>query len=119
MRKLVTFLVAILITVSANVSAQKINHPSLLFTPERVAAAKKAVQNDTVMQRAWESIKSEADNQLEGRWDIMKLEHLALAYQMTGDKKYAEKLKDILLEVAKTKSWGNGEMLARTPAWRS
>ena len=88
MRKIFTAIVAAIISLaSANVSAQKINHPSLLHTPERVAAAKKAMQSDTVMQRAWEGIKSIADQQLEGRWDIMKLEHLALAYQMTGDKK--------------------------------
>lgn len=120
MRKIFTAIVAAIISLAAaNIEAQKINHPSLLFTPERVAAAKKAVQNDTVMQRAWESIKSVADKQLEGKGDIMKLEHLALAYQMTGEKKYADKIKDMLLATAKTKSWGNGEMLARTPAWRS
>lgn len=120
MRKIFTALAAIIICFGTSiVSAQKINHPSLLFTQERVAAAKKSLNSDTVMQNAWKSIKSTADAQLEGRADIMKLEHLALAYMMTDDKKYANKIKEVLLATAKTQSWGNGEMLARQPAWRS
>ena len=84
MRKITLALIAILISATA-VQAQKIKHPSLLFTPERVSAAKNAMRNDTVMQNAWQHIKGVADKQLESRTDIMKLEYLALAYMMTGD----------------------------------
>ncbi|MDE6339589.1 MAG: hypothetical protein K2K97_07365, partial [Muribaculaceae bacterium] len=73
MRKIFTAIVAAIITLTVlNISAQKISHPSLLFTPERVASAKKSLQTDTVMQNAWKSIKATADAQLEGRPDIMK-----------------------------------------------
>ena len=118
MRKITLALIAILISATA-VQAQKIKHPSLLFTPERVSAAKNAMRNDTVMQNAWQHIKGVADKQLESRTDIMKLEYLALAYMMTGDDAYADRLKEVLLSTAKTKSWGYREMLARRPAWRS
>lgn len=118
MRKITLALIAILISATA-VQAQKIKHPSLLFTPERVSAAKNAMRNDTVMQNAWQHIKGVADKQLESRTDIMKLEYLALAYMMTGDDAYADRLKEVLLSTAKTKSWGDREMLARRPAWRS
>lgn len=118
MRRIILALIAILVC-SAAIDAQKIKHPSLLFTTERVNAAKSAMKNDTVMQNAWQHIKDVADQQIEGRTDIMKLEYIALAYMMTGDKSYADRLKEVLLSTAKTKSWGNGEMLARRPAWRS
>ena len=99
-------------------AAQKIKHPSLLFTPERVESARKAMQNDTVLADGWQKIKAEADVQLQ-KGDVRKLEYLALAYMMTDSAKYADKIKDVLLKTAKTKSWGDREMLARNPAWRS
>ncbi|MDE7408079.1 MAG: DUF4962 domain-containing protein, partial [Muribaculaceae bacterium] len=118
MRKIIFILTAMIIC-AITMEAQKVKHPSLLFTPQRVEAAKKMLKTDTVMQQSWEHIKAIADAQVEGRGDIMKLEYMALAYQMTGDTRYADKMKRMLLATAKTKSWGNGEMLARRPAWRS
>ncbi|MDE5673731.1 MAG: heparinase II/III-family protein [Muribaculaceae bacterium] len=96
-----------------------IKHPSLLFTPERVNTAKAALKSDTAMQNAWRVIQAEADRQVEGKGDVRRLEYPALAYMMTGDRKYADKIKDVLIETSKIKSWGDREMLARTPAWRS
>lgn len=115
------YIIAFVISVVAMLPMQagNIKHPSLLFTPERVEAARKAMKTDTVMQQSWQRIKEVADAQVEGRTDIMKLEYPALAYMMTGDRKYADRLKEVLLSTAKTKSWGNAEMLARNPAWRS
>ena len=96
-----------------------IKHPSLLFTPDRVSAAKKTVKNDTAMQKAWEYIQGVADKEVSGKPNIMKLEYPALAYLMMGDRKYAEPLREVLLQTSKVNSWGDREMLARKPAWRS
>lgn len=109
----------IMICIPSLLVAQKINHPSLLFTPERVEAAKERMKKDPEMKKSWEKIKSVADEQVTGKADIMKLEYPALAFQITGDKKYAEVLKKKLIETSKIKSWGDKEMLSRTPAWRS
>lgn len=98
--------------------ADVITHPSLLFTPERVEAAKERMKSDPAMQKAWEQIKAEADEQVNKK-DIMKLEYPALAYQITGDKKYAEALKQALLKTSEVKSWADREMMSRNPAWRS
>lgn len=95
-----------------------IKHPSLLFTAQRVEAAKKAVKTDTAMASAWQKILDEADAQLV-KGDVRRLEYPALAYQMTGDKKYSDKIREVLAKTAKVKSWGDAEMLARKPAWRS
>lgn len=98
--------------------AGAIKHPSLLFTPERVAQAKGKVQNDTAYSNAWTRIRHEADAQL-GKNDVRKMEYLALAYQMTDDKAYSDKIRKMLADVSKIKSWGDKEMLMRRPAWRS
>ena len=38
---------------------------------------------------------------------------------MTDEKKYADKIKEILLDVTEDETWGNQEMMARTPAWNA
>lgn len=116
MKKITILIILIFCFVAANAD---IKHPSLLFTPEKVEKAKAALKTDTAMQNAWKVIRAEADRQVKGEGDVRKLEYPALAYMMTGDKKYADKIKEVLISTAKTKSWGDKEMLARTPAWRS
>ena len=115
MKKINTLLIALGLGLSASAG---INPPSLHFTPQRVEAAKKSLGTDTAMTSAWQKILAEADLQLE-KGDVRKLEYPALAYQMTGDRKYADKIREVLLKTAKIKSWGDREMLARRPAWRS
>ena len=112
------FLTLILLAATLALHAQTIKHPSLLFTPDKVEAAKKAVKKDTAYAAAWQKILAEADAQLT-KGDVRKLEYPALAYQMTGDRRYADKIKEVLIRTSKTESWGDREMLARRPAWRS
>ena len=38
---------------------------------------------------------------------------------MTDEKKYADKIKEILQDVTEDETWGNQEMMARTPAWNA
>lgn len=99
--------------------SKAIKHPSLLFTPEKVAAAKARMSRDTVQANAWVKIKAEADRQVKRGGDVRRLEYPALAWQMTGDTAYAGTLKRALLKTAEVKSWGDREMMARKPAWRS
>lgn len=110
--------ILILVAVAAATVSAGIKHPSLLFTPERVENARQMMRRDTVRAQAWESIQAQADAQL-SRNDVMKMEYMALAYQMTGDRKYFDKLRSMLLDIAKVKSWANAEMMARNPQWRS
>ncbi|MCM1066862.1 MAG: heparinase II/III family protein [Muribaculaceae bacterium] len=115
MKKTATLLVAFLVALAASAA---IKHPSLLFTPQRVEAALKAAGRDSAMAEARDKIMAEADVQLQ-KGDVRRLEYPALAYQMTGDRRYADKIKEVLLATSKVKSWGDREMLARRPAWRS
>ena len=111
-------LLFLLLTLTASLSAAAIKHPSLLFTPARVAAAREAIKSDTAMASAWQKILAEADAQLV-KGDVRRLEYPTLAYQMTGDRRYADKIREVLLRTAAIESWGDREMLARKPAWRS
>lgn len=73
---------------------QRVNHPALLFTKERVEAAKARVQSDTCMARCWADIRKVADAALEKN-DLNRSDYLALAYLMTDDRRYADRLKSI------------------------
>ena len=72
--------------------------PALLYTPERIQQVKQRIVNDLKMAEAWASIKKTADEQLQKK-NLSKADYLALAYLMTDEKKYADKLKEILLDV--------------------
>lgn len=115
MKKLI---IAALLSLSA-FAVQAIEHPSLLMTPKRVEQAKARMKNDPLLQKGWENIRKIADEQVKGKTDIMKLEYPALAYLMTGDRKYADALKKSLLATAEVKSWADKEMMSRNPSWRS
>lgn len=114
-----TAVISLLLLVFVAAAAQdKISHPSLLFTPSRVEAAKRRIQNDTVQRNAYNSIILEADKNLND-FNMGKMQYLALAYQLTGKKKYSDKLKTMLLEISGHKDWANMEMMLRKPAWHS
>lgn len=98
--------------------AQKVKHPSLLYTPERISQVKQRMQHEPQLATAWEDIKQTADKELKGK-SLNKADYVSLAYLMTGDKRYSDKLKEILLDVIKSKTWGSSEMLARRPAWHA
>lgn len=99
-------------------AAAGIRHPGLLFTPEKVAAAKSRIATDPVQAEAWKSIRKTADGFL-SKPDVRKMEYPALVYLMTGDRKYSAKLRDLLMETAASESWADREMMMREPQWRS
>ena len=96
--------------------AQRVKHPSLLYTPERIRQAKLRIADEPKFAEAWKQLKETADEKLAGK-DIRSLDYLSLTYLMTGEKKYADKIKEILLDIIKAKTWGSTEMLARIPVW--
>ena len=60
----------------AFVQAQKIKHPALLYTPERIQQVKQRIVNDLKMAEAWASIKKTADEQLQKK-NLSKADYLA------------------------------------------
>lgn len=116
MKQIVLCLIGILF--ASFVSAQKINHLSLLYTPQRIQQVKQRMQNEPKLQEAWEDIQKTADEALQKK-DFNRLDYLSLAYLMTDNKEYADVIKEILSKAVEAESWGDMEMMARIPAWRS
>ena len=71
------------------IHAEKIKHPALLYTPQRIEQAKISVRQDTRMSEAWNSIRKTADNLLQ-KTQLNKIDYLALSFLMTDEKKYAD-----------------------------
>lgn len=97
---------------------KQISHPSLLFTSQRVKDAKSRVKADSIQAKAYDSIIARADALLDKN-DHYKMEYLALAYLLTSDKRYMEKLRSMLDAISEIDSWADKEMMMRDPAWRS
>lgn len=55
MKQIVLCLIGILF--ASFVSAQKINHLSLLYTPQRIQQVKQRMQNEPKLQEAWEDFR--------------------------------------------------------------
>ena len=93
--------------------------PRLFFTPEKLSRLKQRIEQDDRFRQAWLRIKERADRQLKDKLVAKEYakggtgQHgnygapggqianmastLGLAYRMTGNKEYAQKLKEALL----------------------
>ena len=72
MKQIVLCLIGILL--ASFVSAQKINHPSLLYTPQRIQQVKQRMQNEPKLREAWEDIQKTADEALQKK-DFNRLDY--------------------------------------------
>lgn len=113
-------LLVILTLLATLTTAEAAKQPrrALLFTPELVRQAKERVEQDSTYATAWRDLRAKADKVVSGN-NVRELEYLTVAYLMTGEERYADGARDMMLRAVKAKSWGVGEMLARRPAWRS
>lgn len=98
--------------------AQKMKHPSLLYTHDRIEQAKQRMKNNPEMAKAWKDLKEDADKRVKAK-RINDLDYLSLAYLMTKEHKFSDRIKEILLDLKKTETWGSTEMLARKPVWHA
>ncbi|MFD1818971.1 protein of unknown function [Pseudarcicella hirudinis] len=94
-------------------------HPYLFFTRERIEILQKRIKTDTSIANNWQEVLKEADLALTRSDARNKVDYLSLAYLMTRDIKYADKVKEVLKTLCAKPTWSNAEMLARIPAWTS
>ncbi|HEX3356914.1 MAG TPA: heparinase II/III family protein [Tepidisphaeraceae bacterium] len=105
---------------AADVLKPRAEHPYLYFTPDRIAQLKDRVQKEKSVGDNWQKMLASADQVLDRpNANVGELELLGLAYRMTGDKKFADKMRDIMLRECTLPNWGEADLLARDPAWHA
>jgi hypothetical protein len=143
-RKLETFAVCLLCCAFIGKAAAgqwKPSRPRLFFDPERIVRLRQQIQEEGPVKEAWSRLLSRADRLLQAEFvseDYAERgsgQHgnygapssqvsdlgmtLGLAYQVTGQESYAQKLRDALLYYAGYKRWGGRDFLNRQPPWHS
>ena len=115
------------------------SRPRLFFTPEKVSRLRQRIEQDDRFRQAWLRIQERADRQLKDK--LVSKEHaeggtgqhgnygepsgqianmaptLGLAYRMTGNQEYAQKLKEALLQYGELTRWAGDA--GNVPPWHS
>lgn len=119
----------------------KTSHPRLFFIPEKIEQLRSQIENDKTIREAWLKILQRGDNLLDADFvsedyaENGKGQHgnygapsgqiqgmgatLGLIYQVIGEKRYAEKLKEALLYYGEYKRWCGIEFTRWDPPWHS
>ncbi|MBN2137743.1 MAG: heparinase II/III-family protein [Sedimentisphaerales bacterium] len=114
-------------------------HPRLYYTPQRIQAFKAKIDADPKIKQAWTEMLTRAERLLDE--DLVSIEYaesgsgqhgnygrpssqisnmgttLGLAYQMTANSKYAEKLRRAMIHFGQLKRWAGDAQ--RDPPWNS
>ncbi len=118
---------------------QKLSRPMLLFNAEKLERLHKRIEEDKLFSEAWSKLLGRADRLLKAK--LVSKEYaeggsgqhgnygrpssqitdmagtLGLAYQMTGEKRYAEKLRDALIHFGTLNRWAGDAN--NDPPWHS
>ncbi|WP_205461789.1 heparinase II/III domain-containing protein [Mangrovibacterium lignilyticum] len=112
-------IVVVLVFCVLNVSAFAQKRAFLLHTDENINRLKGLIEKNDEIREAWNKQKEATDQMLErDRFGAADCQTLGLVYRMTGEDKYAEAIKNILLDQVKRDSWEGRELLSRTPSWQ-
>lgn len=107
--------IILLVIASQHASAQR-EHPYLFYTMQRINRLKERIGVDTFLASGWNQLKKRCDDWLTrpkgGSMDVF-----AFAYCMTGDRRYADRAKDLLKDNVNRPYWDG--MDDRTPRWNS
>ena len=118
---------------------RKLSRPMLLFTAEKLERLSKRIDEEKLFREAWGKLLGRADRLLEA--ELVSKEYaeggsgqhgnygrpssqivdmagtLGLAYRMTGEKRYAKKLRDALIHYGTLNRWAGDAH--RDPPWHS
>jgi len=119
----------------------KRRYPGLLYTLERVNKLRRRIEQQDSFRNAWQRIVEKAESLLDLDFipeeiaDKPDNQHgdyakpgsqitqmswtLGLAYHVTGDERYARKLKDALLYYSNYKKWYGKGLMRNDPPWHS
>lgn len=92
----------------------------LIHTDANVSRLKEQIEKNEEVRSAWEDMVQKAKSHLnKGRNSVYDIRELALAYRMTGNEKYAGKIKEIILREIQKETWEDYALLQREPAWNA
>ncbi len=113
-------LFVLLASAAAQPLTPRADHPRLFFTAEKIAELHSRVAAEKSSADSWAAILATANSVLEHPESASRsLEQLALAYRMTGDRRYAERARDALAREIKRPNWGEPDLLKRDPVWHA
>ncbi len=96
------------------------SHPYLYFTAAQVAKLQARLPQEKSSSDAWDAIRARADAALgKAGAGSDEIEPLALTFRMTRDKRYADRLRDLLLREVRRANWGEADLLHRDPVWHA
>jgi hypothetical protein len=108
---------------SATTAAAGAGARPLFFVPERIAALRARIASNPVTQARWTRFLQGADALASGSRAGGGSEtaswRLGLAWRVTGDERYAKKLRESLLNSVGAAAWGGQDVLNRVPPWHS
>lgn len=109
---------------SASAAAQSLapraKHPRLFYTAEKIAQLKERMTGEKPAVDSWTAILTTANQAVEKSDSSGRaLEQLALAYRLTGDRRYAGLVRDALVREIKRPNWGEPDLLKRDPVWHA
>ncbi len=92
----------------------------LLYTDANISKLKKQIKNDPGVKEAWNQLLQRIDGLMrKNRNDIADVQELGLIYRMTGEEKYAQRIRETIFRELEKESWEDPVLLQRTPAWNS
>jgi len=94
------------------------DHPRLFFVSERIVGLQKRVAANPSDASAWSKLLAGA-NRAVGRRDVNSLELLSLALRMTGEQRFADEIRGILLRECGRKDWHDRMLMRRNSPWHS
>ncbi len=97
MKRTTTILLLIFTCIAA--MAGQIEHPSLLFTRQTMQSA----DNNPMNAGYKAELLNKADGLLKSN-DLSKLDYLSLAFSLTGDRKYSDHIKEVLINATMAQS---------------
>ena len=118
MKKTVIILaISAMAVLSSTALAQKRDY--LLHTDENISRLKKQITQDESVSLEWDAqyanaVKLLEDNSLRAR----DCQLLGLAYRMTREERFAEAIRNILLDYTNRETWEGAGLLSRTPPWK-
>ena len=97
----------------------KETHPYLFYTDDRVKELRKAIGQDLTIRDEWNKFLAMTSEVADKEGNSGIVDNLGLAYLMTGEEKYAKKMKEILFSYCERQQWEGNDLLKRDPSWHA